>query len=74
MTGLEVPLLLLGALYCLVNAIASGSSRTPQTPETSLQAVRQALGCPDESTPYRDKYRFPDGEIVVHIYPPTNSN
>ena len=72
MTGLEI-LLLLGALYCLINA-AGSSGREPQTTETSLQAVRQTLGRPDESTPYRDKYKFPDGEIVVYIYLPANSN
>lgn len=78
MTGLEIPLLL-GALYCLINAAASGSHRTSQTTKprptkASWRAIRQTLGRPDESTPYRDKYKFPDGEIVVYIYLPANSN
>ncbi|MGD1855405.1 MAG: hypothetical protein ACFB2W_14270 [Leptolyngbyaceae cyanobacterium] len=66
--GLEIPLLL-GALYCFLNFIR-GSNREPHKTELSLRTIRQTLGHPDESTPYKDTYKLPDGQIILYYYPP----
>ena len=64
-------LLLIGGFGLLVLTSSRGSrSSTPPAAPSKLLAIRQQLGQPDEQFPHKDKYHFPEGEIVIYYYPP----